>query len=1142
MKKKMKLLHPLWMGCRKTFMIMRFTIIVVLISAFQVMAGNGYSQSVRLSFDLHNATVKKVLSTIEDQTEFYFLYNSEWIDVQRKVDVSVRNETIEHVLSRIFSDGSVNVVIRDRHILLNPAGKTDGVQQGVKTISGRVVDSFGSPLPGVSILVKGTTNGIVTDSDGNYSMRNIPDNATLIFSFIGMKTQEIPLEGKTNINVTMAEDAIGIEEVVAIGYGTVRKSDLTGSVAKVNVSNSIERSVTSVEEILQGQVSGVQITQNTGAPGAGITFSIRGATSINGSNQPLIIIDGYPVNTDNSSVKVNTNSGYGAVEQPTDNALANLNPGEIESVEILKDASAAAIYGSRASNGVVIITTKRGKAGEDRIEYSYRRDISNLPKQIHVLNTADYMAYANEASLNSGQDSIFNADQIEYYLAQGNTNWQDEVYQTAVSNEHQLNISGGKDKTRYALVVGYLNKAGIVKNSYFDRGSIRLNLDRELNNKLKIGLNMSAVLSKSKAPVQSSDRMDATTSVVMGALVSRPMDVPYTVDDEINQTFRNPMTLIDLVDDQNKVTSVLANLFIKYAITKDLEFKVNGGINLTDSKRNFWYPVGTSYGDQTNGAAYWAYGNSFNYLSEYTLNFNKSIKKHRINAVTGYTWQKWDYSSFSIVGTDFQNDNLTFYAFSAANSYERPTTRTQEWAMASFIGRANYSFDNRYLFTFTGRYDGSTRLAKGNKWDFFPSVALGWNMHNEKFMRSLEFISTLKIRGSYGISGNQNVSIGATKANLGTTTSVINNTIETAYKLGNMANSELKWEKTRQTDIGCDLEFLNSRIAFSFDYYHKRTEDLLIALTIPYSTGFGSYNTNAGTIENNGYEFDLSGKILTGKFRWDALVNLSINRNKIINLGGSESFVGMAFGAVGNQSMHIAKVGYPIGSFYGYRITGIYQNQEEVDAGPTDASATNEPGSFKYKDIGGPDGTPDGVINTYDREIIGNPYPDFIFGITNNLSWKNLSLSFLIQGSIGQDVINANRYYQDALCFGYTYNVRQEAWDNRWRGEGTSNKYPKATRSANIFSSRFTDFLVEDASFIRLKNVTLSYQLPVRRGIGPIRSIKLFVSAGNLLTWTNYSGYDPEINSKANYAMMPGVDSGSIPQYQTFSTGVNVKF
>jgi TonB-dependent starch-binding outer membrane protein SusC len=1011
-------------------------------------------------------------------------------------------------------------------------------------VQGTVLGADGDGLPGVSVIVEGTTRGALTDSKGTFKI-GVPDkNSKLLFSFVGYLTQRITVGNQTTINVVLMEDTKALEEVVVVGYGTINKSDLTGSVAKINAEGVDERPIASVEQFLQGQVSGVQITQNTGAPGGGISFNIRGATSVSGSNQPLVVIDGYPVDSDNGNVKMSSGSQSGYLGQlPQDNALANLNPGDIESIEILKDASATAIYGSRASNGVVLITTKRGKPGMDRISYSFRYDISDLPKKIDVLSTSDYLQYSNQAYLNNGQDSVYKSAQLAAY-GRVNTNWQDLIYQKGQTQNHQLNISGGLEKMRYSVSVGYLSQGGIVKNSKYDRGSIRINLDRTFGNKFKFGVNMSGTLSKNRAAMQSSSISDASMSVVRGALTSRPFDSPFTAEDEleVDQTQAgNPLTLVRLADDQNRMTTALANLFGEYTITKGFTFRVNSGVNVSSTQRDFYHPRGTTLGNLEGGYAYRGHINSFNYLGEYTLNYNKVLaRRHSINAVGGYTWQQWNRRSFGINALNFPNDNLLYYDLSSATSITNPSTSTTEWALGSFLGRINYSFDKKYLVTFTGRSDGSTRLADGNKWAFFPSVALGWNLHNEEFLKSIPAISEFKVRASYGLSGNQAVGVGSTKASLGSTGSVVNESIQIGYVLSNLSNSGLHWETTRQTNIGADLSLFGNRLTLGFDYYKKRTHDLLISLSIPPSNGFSSYTTNQGVIQNQGLEWDVKARALTGAFSWDISGNISRNRNKVISLGeGLNSFVGPTFGAVSGQALSIARAGSPIGSFYGYRILGVYQNQAQIDAGPTDAY-TRTPGTFIFKDISGPDGKPDGIITADDREIIGSPYPDFIFGLTNNFEYKGFSLNVFLQGSIGQDVINANRHVMDALNRGTSSNVRQEAWENRWQGEGTSNTYPKPNM-IDPFQSRFTDFIVEDASFVRLKNVTLGYSVP-RKKLPVFKSLKIFISAGNLLTWTDYKGYDPEINSKGDNSMLAGIDNGSIPQYKTYSFGINAGF
>jgi TonB-linked SusC/RagA family outer membrane protein len=1111
-----------------------------------------YSQQTKFNLKLDDASVKEVFKLIEEKSEFVFFYNEDFVDVNRKVNIDVTDQKVESILDELFKGTKNSYKIYDRQIVILTKSSNDepsvanlkSIAPQKREISGTVKDSNGLPLPATSVSVKGTTIGILSDADGNFKLSVPTDAVALIFSFVGMKTQEILIAGKTSFKVTMEDQTIGIEEVVAVGYGMVKKGDLTGSVSQVKIENATERSVSSVQQLLQGQVSGVQITSNSGATGSGISFYIRGANTISGSNQPLIVIDGYPVENDNGLATATAGSGgvgdYVNGFGP-DNILGGLNPGEIESVEILKDASATAIYGSRAANGVVLITTKHGKDGENRIEYSFRTDVSKLPKQINLLSTVDYMNFVNEAYIADGQNVAYAPADFNTY-GNINTNWQDLIYRTGSSQNHQLSITGGDKKMKYAVVMGYLGQEGIVKNNRYDRGTIRINLDREVSKKFKFGVSMSGSMSNNKAVAQSSGRNDVNTSVVYGALRFRPLLSPYNTEDQIDVSQQgNPLTLIELSDDQNKLTTILANLYLVYSIMPGLDLKANGGVNTTSSRRDFYQPRGTYLGNIQGGFAYLGQNGGFNYLNEYTLSYNKTVKiDHRINAVVGYTWQQWKNQTFGLYAMNFPNDYLRYYNLFSAAAISNPQTTTSESGLASFIGRFNYSYKSKYLFTFTNRYDGSTRLAEGHKWAYFPSAALGWNMHKENFMKQYSWISEFKWRVSYGYSGNQTIGIGATKSRLATTTAVVGQTMVTSFSVQNMQNSTLHWETTRQANGGFDVSLLSSRITFGFDYYKKISDDLLMNQVVPPSTGFSSYSTNLGSIENQGYEFDLRGKILTKELNWDVIGNISFNRNKVLNLGGLTSMNGPSFAAIGSQVTNVNIIGKPVASFYGYRITGIYQNQDEIDAGPVDASSNPTPGSFKYKDISGIEGTPDGKIDALDREIIGNPYPKFIFGLTNNLRYKNLSLSVFIQGNIGQDVINATRWNLDGLAFNSS-NITRESYENRWTGEGTSYKYPKVTRAANPFNTRFSDFVVEDASFIRLKSLVLSYTFD-KTQVKLAKSIKVFVSAENLLTITNYSGYDPEINSRGADSMLVGIDNGSIPQYRTFSAGVNLNF
>lgn len=1009
-------------------------------------------------------------------------------------------------------------------------------------VTGVVVDEKDEPLVGASVVLKGTTKGAVTDVNGNYQLEltDAEKNGTLIISFVGYEAREIDIAGQKLINVRLTSGK-ALDEVVVVGYGTLLKSDLTGSVSKLKAEGNEDKPITSIDQLIQGRTSGVQISQNSGAPGASMSFLIRGASSVTGSNQPLIILDGYPIETDQRSLSPNTGTSFWETSVHPTNPLAAINPNDIESIEILKDASSTAIYGSRGANGVVMITTKRGKLKKDQFSYSYRIDASQLPKKVDVLNAAEFIDYANEGARNSVRDTVYRPAVIPGLLANDYV-WQDLIFQQSISQDHQLSFTGGDDKTKYAVSGNYFNQVGIVKNSGFDRGSIRINLDRQVLPRLKLFGSFSGTISQTKSTQQSNSNGDQSGSAITGALRFRPIASPFAAgtDDEPELSIEgNPLTLVTLGKNIFRSDVVLANLKADYTLAKGLNFVVNTGVNNTHAKRDNFQPFGTFAG-RTNGYAYTGESSSFNFLVENTLNFNRTIaKKHRINAVGGYTWQEWNNRNFGIQATQFVSEALGANNLQLASSASIPVTTNQNWALQSVLGRFNYTFDNRYLFTLTGRADGSSRLAEGNKWAFFPSVATGWNIHNERFMKNQTFIDELKIRASYGVSGNQSIGVGSSVDRIGTVRTVLNGNIVTALAPSALGNPNLGWEITRQMNAGIDIGILKSRIKFGIEAYSRKTTDLLINLSLGGSTGYSSYAANFGEVENKGIEFEADAAVLTGDFKWNIAGNISFNRNKLISLGNGVQLFGTSYlgvGAIGlGQPANTALAGYPIGAFFGYQVNGVYQNADEVAKGPKDPTNPTA-GDVKYVDTNG-----DGQITVADRTIIGNPYPDYTFGITNDFRYKGFTLNVFFMGSMGQDVMNLNRHILDALTFTTGTNMRTEAWEGRWRGEGTSNYYPQARNVGNAFRGRLSNFYLEDGSFIRLKNISLAYNLPSNT-VKWLRNAKVFVSATNLITWTNYKGFDPEVSAGATSSLSPGIDFGTVPQYRTYSTGINFTF
>ncbi len=1105
-----------------------------------------------VSLSLQEQNLRKVLNAIEKNANIKFSYEPQVVSDQEKINLKVQQEPLALVLDKLLTSRQIGYEVVGKYIILRklPKFKSELAPKGLETIEvrslgqiikGKVSDENGAGLPGVSVVVKGTQLGTTTDVNGKFSIDLPKDKTVLIFSFVGYSTLELIVDGGNPIAVTLLPDSRSLDEVVVVGYGELRKSDLTGAVAKLKAEGNEDKPITSIDQLIQGRVSGVQITQNSGAPGSGMTFMIRGAASVTGSNQPLIILDGFPIESGQNALGATTGSDGWSSSAPAANPLASINPNDIESIEILKDASSTAIYGSRGANGVVIITTKKGKLKKDQITYTFRRDVSRLPKQISMLNTADFIKYANEARLNSGLDSAFRAPAIATTLPSDN-NWQELIYQEAVSTEHQLSASGGDERTKYLVSANYANQIGIVKNSSFTRGSFRANVERQISSKIKLSTNFSASLNFNKSAQQNNNNGNPQGAVVNGALTFRPFVAPFADAEETEPNTAaagNPLTVIQLALNHAQSQVYLANLRGDYKINKSLTFTVNGGVNATLSERNAFLPSGTFQGDQQNGVGYHGENKNINYLIENTLSYNKGFgKKHRLNAVGGYAWQEWTAKTFGVQASNFSTQTLLFYNFGLANNSVVPSNSYQKWGLSSFIGRANYVFDNRFLVTLTGRADGATRLAPGNKWAFFPSAALGWNLHNESFLKNNKLIKELKLRVSYGVSGNQSIGVGSDLDRVFTQRVPIGTTIVTGLVPGALGNKNLGWETTTQWNAGLDVVLLKNRLKFGVEVYLKTTDDLLINLALPTSTGFGNYATNFGKVTNKGIEFDFSAAILNKGFTWDISGNISRNINNVDQLGGGVQLFGPNyFGGVNaiNQPISTALEGYPIGAFFGYVHNGIYQTTDEIANGPKPIG-TPRAGDIKFKDVNG-----DGAITSADRTIIGNPYPDFVFGLTNDFSYKRFNLSVFIMGSLGQDIANLNRFQIDNMNYLGVNNIRREAYENRWTGEGTSNYYPAPRSTQTASFQNLSSFLIEDGSFVRLKNVSLAYNFKTDK-IKWLRNAKVFASATNLLTFTNYKGYDPEVSANANSALTPGIDNGTIPQYRTYSVGATIGF
>ncbi|GAB3254854.1 TonB-dependent receptor [Larkinella harenae] len=995
-----------------------------------------------------------------------------------------------------------------------------------KTITGKVTSETGEGLPGVSVVIQGTTRGTTTDAEGSYRLDVSNDETTLIFSFVGYVSQEQIVKSRSVINVQLVPDTKALSEVVVVGYGQVKKSDLTGAVSTVPVEEIRKVAVTSLDQALQGRAAGVQITQNSGAPGGSTSIRIRGGNSIQGDNEPLYVIDGIPFKNDG----VGSGSSF--------NVLSTLNPSDIESISVLKDASSTAIYGSRGANGVVIITTKRGKAGKSTISLETYYGVQSVRRKYPVLNAREYAQLVNEANTNEGRPAVYTPAQVDAF-GEG-TDWQDEIFRQAPIQNYQLSISGGDEKTQYAISGGYFKQDGIVANSDFDRYSMRVNLDRKLTSKIKIG--NSLTVNRTLTNQSRTDGSLGSAGLVTMAALQFPPILPvrtasgaYLITDPAFAfTADNPVALA--LDSKNRNTAyrIFGTVFGDYQIMDGLDLRVSLGIDGVLQKQDSYLPRSVSSGLAQGGSASIYNSQALTWLNENLLTYTRTFGSvHNVTTLLGFTQQASRFESSRASSRNFVNDNLGSGNLASGSVPLTPESGIGTWGLQSYLARVNYGYKDKYLLTASFRADGSSRFGSNNRYGYFPSGALAWRISEESFMKDVRVLSDLKLRATYGMTGNQD-GIGNYPAYslLGTQNYVFGGTVSTGLGPNQIANPDLSWETTTQADIGVDVGLLNNRITLTADAYLKRTRDLLLDITIPSTSGYASAIKNLGKVQNKGVEISVSSRNIDGAFRWNTDVNFALNRNKVLDIGGvSQIFAGGVANIGQNLNSGIIRVGEPLGSFYGYVTDGLYQTTDEL-AALSDPQA-RKPGDRKYLDLNG-----DRKIDDNDRTIIGRAQPKFIGGISNTFSYKGFELTAFFQGVYGNDILNANRFELEYL--NATTNQTRDML-NRWTPTNTNTDIPRAstTRPANRISTR----QIEDGSYLRLKNLQLAYNLPnsVIQSL-KIQSVRAYVTAQNFLTWTNYSGYDPEVNRFGQDSRSQGFDYASYPAAKTLLFGLNVGF
>ncbi|MCK0147279.1 TonB-dependent receptor [Arenibacter sp. F26102] len=1134
---------------------MKLSILFLLVTFFSLKASDSYSQRTKITLKLNHVSVGQLIDEIEGTTEFQFVYKIEDVDLDRTISIRANNYKIDKILNQIFGNTTTTFNLNDRRIYLvrrkettitRPLKVDTDVPIVQNEIRGTISDKDGAPLSGANIVEKGTINGVTADFDGNFSISVTDDKAILVVSYIGFANKEIPINGQSNISVVLQESAAGLDEVVVVGYGTVKKRDLTSSVAKVSGEALENRVVSRLDEALQGKLAGVTVQQTSGVPGAAPVVRVRGTASITEGNQPLWVIDGMPI--EDASI------------------IANVNMSDAESIEVLKDAAAAAIYGSRGSNGVIIVTTKSGKSGKPSISYNTSFGFQKAEKTIDFLTgpeqgeiLAEYRAWqwANSGGdPNTPNDDRPNLQRIDPNWLTGNVgdyDVQDLIYRTAPTQNHNLSLTGGTEKTKYFMSLDYLNQEGITIGTSFERFSIRTNLETKVNDLIDVGLKVAA---------SSSTQMNASTEGKDGQVNNALLNASfmdggdyYFLDDGF--TFRNDYDYYYGLRNAGNRLYALDNLEQKYIRPQAL---VNAHINLNladglNFKTAAYYRYNAEKFSERkdiilgggNPSANISNFYSSNWTIESTLNYAKQFNKHSITGLLGYSSQKENSESSSISGRGFPND----LSLTLNNATEIPSwgESINEWSLVSMFARATYGFDSRYLLSASIRRDGSSRFGANNKWGMFPAVSGAWNISEEAFMDNVDHISNLKLRASYGKTGNNRIgnyrhyaTLSTANVTLGSDESIVSGLVP-----GSFANNDLTWERTATTNLGLDISFLKNRINLSVDVYEALTEDLLLSVPLPIVSGFSSTIQNIGEVSNKGIEIELiSNNINSDNFQWNTQFNYSYNKNEVLKMGPNDAPIldGEWYSRVSQTA-----VGEAIGSFYLWETDGVFQNQAEVDEGPI--FRDEGVGDVRFVDQDG-----DGDVDADDRTVLGQPMPKYNFGITNTFKYKDFDLSVFLNGAGGHKIYNIqSRGFSTAPIsrfnmFGF--------WADRWRsesdpGDGSTPKITSTTGTNGATPQQ--DRWLYDASWWRVKNVTLGYNFPksVLEKINMSR-LRFYVSADNLFLNTDYIGSNPEgvfgpgsasrgtSQSEGSASRSWGYDYGSIPLPKTFMLGLNITF
>jgi len=1083
--------------------------------------------SQNITLKMSNITVKQAMDELKSRSGYSFVFSSADVDTGKKVSVSAENQSVDAVIEQILRGQELTYEIRDKNVIIRK--KTSSIKETSKKaieVIGTVLDSKGVPIIGANVVIKGTTNGTISDFDGNFSIQNVPANAVLIVSYIGYVDKEIAVGDESVIKVILSEDMQALDEVVVVGYGTMKKSDLTGSISNVKSDKLLNRPVTNITQSLQGKVAGVEVFQNSGAPGGHVRMRIRGDNSIKSSNEPLYVVDGI----------------IGVTSEL-------LNPNDVESIEVLKDASATAIYGARGANGVVLVTTKRGLKGKPIVSYEGYMAIGTPAKKIDVLNSEEFMQvynslyenakkydpkgyeegkYANR-NLPSNYPNLFDANGKPLY----DTDWQDEAYRTAISHNHQISMRGGTDNTTYGLFVSYKDENGIMLESGLKRYSGKITLDTKVKDWLTVG-GMLSVNQVNENRVFTLTDTGAASRSVLETLPIIPVkypdgtwgsnrDWPGTEDD-------NPVRLLKERSRLYYTTQSVGNIYLDFKIIKDLSLRSNIGIELINMKNNSYTGKGLRIATSQQGIASIEAQRQYYWQNENYFNYNKTFGKyHRLNAMLGLSWQQKYSERVQARHENFMDDFYQWHNLGVGTVVKPSSSNDYRWGLNSYFARVNYNYKEKYLLTVTGRYDGSSKFGKNNKYAFFPSAALAWRVSEESFLKSNDVISNLKIRASVGVTGNQEIGDYAFAQNMGTSNIILDNNYETGLYRNSFGNPDLKWEKTIQADAGFDLSLFNNRIEVIADYYHKTTKDLLLDAPIPYSSGLETVTKNIGSIRNQGLELTLNTHNVKNKnFNWYTNLSWSMNRNKVLKLGVNDEDIFP--GPYQGGEITVLRVGKPIGAFWGKVRMGTWGESEIEEA----KKYERLPGDLKYKDLNN-----DGKINNEDETIIGYSSPKWVMNFSNTFVYKNLDLTVDLRVVFGNKVFNRTKMTLENRS-GIANSLASVL--NCWSPQNQSSMIAERRPTTAYFDYMHDDYLVEDGSFVRGQNIMLGYTFP-KSVVSKLRlqNLRIYASGQNVFCITKYSGYDPESTTYEN-TFAQGVDFFTYPKPRTFTFGVNLSF